>query len=59
MLAAMLVMIFAAWFYAIAVTLHRVRSIILEREAHTDWVRALATGAPAGKAGRVGTEASR
>ncbi|MFO1196421.1 MAG: heme ABC transporter permease CcmC [Burkholderiaceae bacterium] len=59
MLAAMLVMIFAAWFYAIAVTLHRVRSIILEREAHTDWVRALATGAPAGQAGRVGTEASR
>ena len=59
MLAAMLVMIFAAWFYAIAVTLHRVRSIILEREAHTDWVRALATGAPAGKTGRVGTEASR
>ncbi len=41
MLAAMLIMSFAAWFYTIAVALHRVRSIVLEREAHTDWVRAL------------------
>jgi heme exporter protein C len=41
MLTAMLLMAFAAWFYTIAVALHRVRSIILEREAHTDWVRAL------------------
>jgi len=41
MLAAMLIMSFAAWFYTIAVALHRVRSIILEREAHADWVRAL------------------
>ena len=42
MLLAMLIMSFAAWFYAIAVSLHRVRSIIIEREAHTDWVRELA-----------------
>ena len=41
MLAAMLIMSFAAWFYTIAVALHRVRSIILEREAHAEWVRAL------------------
>ncbi len=39
MLLGMLVMSFAAWFYTFAVVLHRVRSIILEREAHTDWVR--------------------
>ena len=42
MLAGMLVMAFAAWFYAIAVTLVRVRGIVLEREAHADWVRELA-----------------
>jgi heme exporter protein C len=41
MLAAMLIMSFAAWFYTIAVALHRARSLVLEREAHTDWVRAL------------------
>lgn len=41
MLAAMLIMSFAAWFYTIAVALHRVRSIIIEREAHADWVRRL------------------
>ena len=40
MLAAMLIMSFAAWFYTIAVALHRARSLVLEREAHTDWVRA-------------------
>jgi len=39
MLAAMLVMSFAAWFYAIAVALHRVRSIILEREKGSEWLR--------------------
>jgi heme exporter protein C len=32
-------MALAAWFYAIAVSLHRVRSIILERERNADWVR--------------------
>ncbi len=41
MLTAMLIMSFAAWFYTIAVALHRARSIVIEREAHTDWVRAL------------------
>jgi heme exporter protein C len=41
MLTAMLIMTFAAWFYTIAVALHRLRSIIVEREAHTDWVREL------------------
>ena len=44
MLAAMLIMSFAAWFYTIAVALHRVRSIILEREAHADWVQELRNG---------------
>ena len=39
MLAGMLVMAFAAWMYAIGVTLLRVRAIILEREAGTEWVR--------------------
>ncbi|MDO4232228.1 MAG: heme ABC transporter permease CcmC [Lautropia sp.] len=41
MLSAMLVMSISAWCYAIAVTLHRVRSIILERESHTQWVKDL------------------
>ena len=44
MLLAMLVMAFAFWAYAIAMALHRVRSIMLEREVHTDWVRKLVTG---------------
>ena len=30
----------ACWMYAIAVALMRVRTIILERERHTEWVRA-------------------
>ena len=38
MLTAMLLMTFAAWAYAIAAALHRVRSIIIEREAHADWL---------------------
>ncbi len=41
MLQGMLVMAFAAWFYTIAVALVRVRRIILERERHTEWVKAL------------------
>jgi heme exporter protein C len=41
MLLGMLVMAFACWFYTIAVVLHRVRSIILEREMYSDWVRRL------------------
>ena len=38
MLAGMMAMAFAAWFYSIAVALTRVRAIILERERHTGWV---------------------
>jgi heme exporter protein C len=39
MLAAMLLMAFAAWMYSIAVSLARVRAIILEREHEMAWVR--------------------
>jgi len=42
MLTAMLIMTFAAWFYSIAVTLTRVRAIILERERRTSWAGELA-----------------
>jgi heme exporter protein C len=38
MLSGMLVMAFAAWFYAIAVALWRVRAIILERERGSAWI---------------------
>ncbi len=38
MLAGMLLMALAAWFYSIAAALHRVRSIILEREHRADWI---------------------
>lgn len=41
MLAGMLVMGLAAWAYTIATSLHRVRSIILEREGHTRWAQEL------------------
>jgi len=41
MLAGMLAMAFAFWMYSIAVSLARVRAVILEREAHLDWARAL------------------
>lgn len=41
MLWGMLIMALAAWMYAIAVALVRARSLILERERQTDWVRAL------------------
>lgn len=41
MLQGMLIMAFAAWFYTIAVALVRVRRIILERERHTEWVKAI------------------
>ncbi len=40
MLAGMLVMALAAWAYTFAVAFWRVRSLILERERHTDWVGA-------------------
>jgi len=39
MLAAMLVMAAASWMYAIGASLLRVRTIILEREGGSDWVR--------------------
>ena len=42
MLTAMLIMTFSAWFYAIAVTLTRLRAIILERERRAAWVGELA-----------------
>ncbi len=29
----------AFWLYSIAVTLKRVRCVILERERHTDWLK--------------------
>jgi heme exporter protein C len=41
MLWGMLIMSLAFWMYAIAVALTRVRAIILEREAHTEWVKEL------------------
>ena len=37
----MLLMALCFWMYAIAMTLMRVRVIILERESHTDWVKQL------------------
>jgi heme exporter protein C len=39
MLQGMLIMTIAAWAYTIAVSLVRVRRIILERERKTEWVR--------------------
>jgi heme exporter protein C len=42
MLTAMLVMALAAWFYTIAVTLTRLRAIILEREKRAAWIGELA-----------------
>jgi len=41
MLAGMLVMALAVWFYAIAVSLIRVRCIILERERGAAWTSQL------------------
>jgi heme exporter protein C len=39
MLSGMLIMVFAFWMYSIAVALYRCRTLILERERHTAWVR--------------------
>ena len=39
MLWGMLIMVMAFWMYTIAVALARVRSIILDRERHTEWVK--------------------
>jgi len=44
MLTGMLLMALAFWFYAIGTALVRVRSIILERERRSQWVRALKKG---------------
>ena len=41
MLTAMLLMTFSFWMYSIGTALTRVRSVILERERRTRWVRAL------------------
>ena len=41
MLWGMLLMALAFWMYAIALVLYRVRTYILQREAHTTWVQAL------------------
>jgi len=41
MLWGMLVMALAFWMYSIAAVLHRLRSIILDRERRTEWVREL------------------
>jgi len=41
MLWGMLIMVLAFWMYSFAVSLMRVRAIILERERHTQWVRKL------------------
>jgi heme exporter protein C len=43
MLWGMLIMALAFWMYSIAVVLHRLRSIILDRERRTEWVRELLT----------------
>lgn len=39
MLTGMLLMVVAFWMYSIAAALARVRSIILDRERHTEWVK--------------------
>lgn len=44
MLTGMLLMSLAMWCYSIAIALYRVRNLILEREAHTAWVRNLTEG---------------
>ena len=44
MLWGMLLMAMCFWMYSIAVALMRVRTIMLERERHTDWVKAELSG---------------
>jgi heme exporter protein C len=46
MLTGMLLMSLAAWMYSIAAALHRVRTLILDRERHTRWVRQLSGPRP-------------
>ena len=45
MLWGMLLMALCFWMYAVALTLKRVRAIILERESHTAWAHQFAQGA--------------
>jgi heme exporter protein C len=45
MLTGMLVMALGFWMYSIAITLARVRAIILERERRSDWIKELPRGA--------------
>ena len=45
MLVGMLIMSLAAWMYAIAISLLRLRNIVLERESDADWVRELGKAA--------------
>jgi heme exporter protein C len=49
MLAGMLLMALAAWFYSIAIALTRVRAIILERERHAGWAGEVALAARAAR----------
>ena len=49
MLLAMLLMTLSFWAYSFAVVFTRARAIVLEQEADTDWVRALAVPARAGQ----------
>jgi heme exporter protein C len=50
-------MAFAAWMYTIAISLARVRSIIVEREQHSTWVGDLLVAeghvGPAGTSGAM------
>jgi heme exporter protein C len=46
MLWGMLIMALAAWMYTIAVALARARTLVLERERQTEWVRAQLEGQP-------------
>jgi heme exporter protein C len=46
MLTGMLLLTLAAWAYTIAVALHRVRSIIVEREAASGWMSRIASRNP-------------
>ena len=41
MLWGMLLMALAMWVYTLAIVCYRVRTLIIERECHTDWVQAL------------------
>ena len=48
MLWGMLLMALAFWMYSIAIALYRARTIMLERERNTDWVKAELSGNSAG-----------